>query len=207
MPGKFGTIVGIAIGILGIGVSVYLATREPSDETRGLLKPRSDPTPVNACDEVGAADMLAVVGSNAAVWSGDGPYRIITMHDQPRLTVGRDDDGFYVDALVTSEDQRVIAEIKRNAFVVNPNNYFEIELTKGDSELVVRDQYGNEALVVSMINWRAVSVRGYFYSRNHLLTLSDDKVEHFVIDNSGIRSKFRFRESCSRNVPQMFIVE
>lgn len=210
MPGKisalFTTIVRVAT-LVGVGLAIYSVIREGPNELVGLLKPRSDPTPENVCGEIGPADMLAIVGSNAATWSGDGPYRIITMLGEPRLTVGRDEGGFYVDALVRSRDGRVISEIKRNAFVVNPNNYFTIEFSREDSELSVRDQFGKEAINVSMINWKTVRIHGYFYSADFLLLISDSEIKTFSIAGSRLIPRLNMSHTCESDVPSMVVVE
>ncbi len=54
-------------------------------------------------------------------------------------------------------DGRIIAEIKDDKFVVNQNNYLEME-QKNKSNLVIRDQYGRTVLDVTYINPTAVKI-------------------------------------------------
>ena len=48
----------------------------------------------------------------------------LRMNGRDLLTLYRNKDGLEVSASVFSADGRVIAQIERNRFFVNPNNYF-----------------------------------------------------------------------------------
>src|SRR5438128_1396743 len=102
--------------------------------------------------------MLKVFFDGAVSIVSKFPHVIISAEGEPRLVINRQPDGSIgLDAKVVSSDGRIIAEIKNNEFIINPNNYLQKQ-RNSHSALAVRDQYGQTVLDARYLNRSAFLV-------------------------------------------------
>jgi hypothetical protein len=149
----------------------------------GVLVPGSDPTPANNCGETSKQDVLVFIGDasvadvvvvnsfpnvvlaqSTLLGSQDDGFAIGGVGVNPNtllpiLSLDRDSAGHLVAMLtIRSADQRVIAKLDRHGFVINRNNYLDLETTP--SSLSVTDEFGGEVLNVKYLNPNSIVVSG-----------------------------------------------
>jgi hypothetical protein len=73
--------------------------------------------------------------------------------------------GLAVDARVFSSDRRIVADIEKNTFTVNPNNYFKIK-RPDKSTFVVYNQQDEVSLSVDFVAPNYMVVNRTFYHPN-----------------------------------------
>lgn len=88
------------------------------------------------------------------------------------------EDRVLVSTTVTSIDGKVVAEIRENEWVINPNNYFKRSYT--ENGLVVVDAYNLPILKVDVIDEGTVVLQGIFIGRNQVTIATKDAMRHLT---------------------------
>jgi len=127
-------------------------------EISGLLSPADEPTPQNTCRQVPNGAMLVLLG-NSASYGSHFPQTIIKIGDDRMLTLDKVEGKIAISVKLFSRDGRIVAEIDRNMFRINPNNYFRKELPDEHS-LVIFDQEDVKVLDVRFVNPTTVRFLG-----------------------------------------------
>ena len=148
--------------ITGI-TSFYSAWSKPDpNRLEDVLLPANDPDPTgNPTDCRGPTDSVKVQLGSTLAFASIFPYYPIALGNSHVLAIDRTGDGLSIDAIVTDSDAKVIANIRKNRFSVNPNNIFRREIPD-NSTLIVWDQYNYPALHVRYLNRHAVRITGRF---------------------------------------------
>lgn|GEM_PF-4495929 len=131
-------------------------------EVTGLLSPADEPIPPNPCSELPPmpfggrpgglpSGATIVLLGNSASFGTSFPQTVIKIGDDSVLTMDKIDGRIAISAKLFSRDGRIVAEIEKNQFFINPNNYFRKE-HPDEHSLVIFDQEGVEVLNVRFVN-------------------------------------------------------
>jgi len=155
-----------------VGVVIYFS-RATTEETEhhGLLQPADEPMPNNPCGEIPQSALAVFLGRSAA-YSSSSTHTVIMIKGERVLSFERVGQEIAISARVFSRDRRIVAEIRRNEFFVNPNNYFRRERPDTHS-LRVFDQEGRKVLDVRFLNPRAIRFLGIFNHPAHEVVISE----------------------------------
>ncbi len=80
------------------------------------------------------------------------------------FSLRKNKNGLLISMIIYSLDSKVVAEIRDNKWVVNPNSYFRINFDK--SALEVIDEYNIPVLQIVYLNINAVKIGGIFRCEN-----------------------------------------
>jgi len=127
----------------------------------GMLEPANQPDPIHECGSIPPDALKLFIGDHVYWFTKGVQLRALIIGGKPIVTISRNAEGLEIAAKIFSPDGRIVAEIIRNLFHVNPNNYFHIE-RPSPSELVVYDQHAFPALWVQFLNKSSVRLRGRF---------------------------------------------
>jgi hypothetical protein len=143
--------------------SIMTALAEINDKTpklKGVLLPANDPPQPFDC---GGGDLTVMLGTNG--WTDPISPNILEVGDRNGVSVRRTEKGISVDAELNGEDGNIIAVIKDNRFVLNPNNVFDVQ-TPDDSTLIVQSvRDDTEILNVRFSNKTTVRIKATFFIR------------------------------------------
>lgn len=143
------------------------------EEVAGLLSPADEPTPENTCRQIPSGAMLVLLG-NSASYGTHFPQTIIKIGDDRMLTLDKVGGQISISAKLFSRDGRIVAEIEKNQFFINPNNYFRKELPDEHS-LVIFDQEDVKVLDVRFINPSTVRFLGVIRHPKYNVEISPTK--------------------------------
>jgi hypothetical protein len=157
---------------------------------RGVLIPASDPDPDPSC-KASSGDLKLVMGT----WTLVNPLsdKVIVIGSRDWIAVHRLGTGIGVDADLTSEDGKILVQVRNNQFVVNPNNTFNV--TGDDSTLIVHDNYGVEVLNVRFANETAVRINAVF---NPVPGVRIEFTER-GLKTTGTQARLTLKHACSHN--------
>lgn len=124
----------------------------------GFLYPADDPNPVGCPRRaIRPGSVVFYLGQLASVTT-TFPHTVLRIRGKDRIVVDRNSEGSIAVSLeVFGEDGKIVAEIRRNEFTVNPNNYFRIE-RKDASSLSVINQHNKEVLTARYLNPTAFKI-------------------------------------------------
>ncbi len=143
--------------------AVYWITHAPfvESEVHGLLLPANEEAPGNNCPGVPSNAVLLLLGK-MPVYATSFPHRVISVDkDEVLLSIDKKGKGIAVSARLFSDDGKIVAEIDRNEFFLNPSNYFRRD-RPDKSSLIVYDLRGERVLDVRYLNERAVRILAHF---------------------------------------------
>jgi hypothetical protein len=130
------------------------------EEFEGLLTPANEPTPENVCSSfVPDGAMLLLVG-NSATFATKSSETVIQIGNENMLVMEKISGRIAISAKLFSSDGRIVAQLDKNQFFINPNNYFRKEISADGHSLVVLDQSGIEVLNVRFLNPTTLSFLG-----------------------------------------------
>lgn len=174
---KIVTVVLIGICIILLILYKDLSPSTSSVETTGVLLPDSAQIPPNPCEAL-PPDAMALFLGNSAVYTRQFPYTVFRVAGQDLLSIDKAKEakeGISVSAKIFSSDRRIVAEIIKNKFHINPNNYFRLERPDKHS-LVVYDQQATKVLSVYYLNPTSIKLLGIFHSPNRYpIVIEEDK--------------------------------
>ena len=147
-------------------------------QTSGILMPDNKPTPSSAICKNIPTDAIALFFGNSVAYTSTFPHTIIEVGDQPVLIIDKQGENITISAKFFSDDGRIVAELKRNQFFINPNNYFRIE-KPNDHILIVYDQQNNQILNVHFLNSSVIKMLGRFYLPNRPPIIIDEDWQTF----------------------------
>jgi hypothetical protein len=133
-------------------------------EFHGLLIPSTEPTPPNPCKDPPPKEALLLFLGKSLMFAGRSPFPAITIANEPLLIIERTPDGIFLTVTIRSQDGRVVAQVIKNEFHINPNNYYRMERPDRHT-LAVFDQQGNPALSVKYLNPAAIKITGIFQAQ------------------------------------------
>jgi hypothetical protein len=142
------------------------------DEFSGLLTPGNEPTPPNACDRFSPTDNLVILGTNAAIITKP-ITTVIAINQEPILVMEKTDGHLYINVKFFSRDGRIVAELSRNQFFINPNNYFRKQFSQDGHSLVIYDQNDLKVLDVRFLNPATVKFLGIIRNPSFDVVISD----------------------------------
>ncbi len=150
--------------LLAVSIAFIRGKRNEKElgELIGFLLPGSELTPQVFClKKYPAADAVIVFFDAAAAVVSKFPHTVISTNGSPLLAIDKHSDGSVgINAKVVSFDGRIVAEIKNNEFIVNPNNYLQMA-RRDKRSLSVRDQYGKTVLDVVYLNPSAFRISSF----------------------------------------------
>jgi hypothetical protein len=156
-------------------------------ELRGFLAPGDDPDPKGLCRPEGR-ELAIRVGSNY-IKTDQFPLSVIKAGDDSVLTMDRLETGQIAILMdIRSEDQKIIARLDRNGFIVSQDNKLTWSRTK--SSLYIVDAYGNEVLNAKYRNKHFFDIKARIrvHSRVYDFTklgVSDNCVYNFRLGSDG----------------------
>ncbi len=136
----------------------------PEEPTHGFLLPANDPMPENPCGQFPASALALYLG-NSVAYATSFPYTVLRVDRHDRFSIDRTTDGVSVSLDVFSDDGKIVAEISKNEFTINPNNFFKRERPDKHT-LIVYDQKKQKVLSIRYLNQSAVKILGIFYYPN-----------------------------------------
>ncbi len=152
---------GIATLVLAAGGIVGVRLLPPEEgETHGLLLPANAPLPPSICGNIPAGAMMLFFG-NSAAYTEQFPHTVIRVRGEEIISLDKEGDGVALNSKLYSPDGRIVAEIRKNEFFLNPNNYFRKERPDRHS-LIVYDQRGTKVLSIRFLNRQAIKLLGIF---------------------------------------------
>jgi len=155
---SIGVLCTILVWIAVIGALKVVVPQET--EYSGLLSPDHRPTPPNPCGAIPRQALVILLG-NSAAYSSQPSHNVLKVKNDVVISFERLEGRIAINAMVFSRDGRIIAEIQRNEFFINPNNYFRKERPTPHC-LKVFDQEGRLVLDVDYINSKAIRIGGIF---------------------------------------------
>ena len=109
---------------IALTVTLFLQDRLLSEpKTSGVLVPGNESTPSNPCNNIPSNAIILLFG-NSAAYTTKFPHTVIQVGKQNLLTIDKQDEKITISAKFFSKDGRIVAELERNKFYINPNNYF-----------------------------------------------------------------------------------
>jgi hypothetical protein len=163
--------VGTAALWIVAGVIIKYASESVGTEYSGLLIPGNAATPVNPCRNIPGDAMTLLLGRSAS-YTSTFPHTVVRIRGDDVLTVERERGQIAISAKVFSRDGRIIADIARNEFHINPNNYFRKE-RPNPRTLRVFDQENRKVLDVDFLNPRAIRFSAIFNHPVRPVVISD----------------------------------
>lgn len=161
----------IAWCLLGGWVAIYLHGQiviEPAQE--GVLKPGNERVP-NALKI--PANAIAVLFAGGTAWTIGNSFTVLKLAGRSVLSVERTREGLLINAEVFSPNGQIVAEIQKNAFLLNPNNYFR-KVRPDWHTLRILDLQNQEVLNVDFINGSYVRIDGIFSSSGQAVRATPD---------------------------------
>lgn len=126
----------------------------------GFLTPSDEPTPPNPCDGNSPDGSMVLLLGNSASVETKPVSTIIRIGDDRMLIMEKIEGRIAISARLFSQDGRIVAELKRNQFFINPSNYFRKEISSDGHSLAVYDQNDFEVLNVRFLNPTTISFLG-----------------------------------------------
>jgi hypothetical protein len=166
------------------GIGQYGLNKE-LEALSGVIIPGDEPTPrlPNAtCTAMNIFDFTIIVG-NAWMYTPNIDRTIVEIDGKPALTLNRERGGLTISLKVMGQDGRVVVEILKNRFVINPNNYFKIQ-REGRNELAVYDQSDDKVLDIHYFNEKTIKVLAELRTGGHHVSISDSAI---TVDGSEFR--------------------
>lgn len=160
----------VFLWILAAAIIKY-ASESKETEYSGLLVPGAAATPVNPCKDIPTDAMTILLGRSAS-YTSNFPHTVLRIKGQDVLIMDSEDGKIAISAMVFSSDGRIVAEITRNEFHINPNNYFRKERPRPQT-LRVFDQQNRKVLDVDFLNPRAIRFSGVFSHPDSPIVISD----------------------------------
>jgi len=105
---------------------------------------------------------LFFVGNNVC-WTPDFPLSVVAQGDEDILWIEKEGDGIVVSAKFFNSDGKIICEIVKSTFHLNPKNYFRME-RKPNRLTVINDEL-KRIIDIEYINKRCIRLFGEFYGR------------------------------------------
>ncbi|HEV8072005.1 MAG TPA: hypothetical protein VGP76_30095 [Planctomycetaceae bacterium] len=151
-----------------------------SSETSGILIPGNGETPEFRLSPIAKGKIIIptsavflFLGTDVA-WTSTFPHAVIRQGDEDMILVEKENSGIFISAKIFDKEGKIICQIVRNRFHLNPDNYFRIE--RSPNRLVVIDKEVRKTLDVEFINTRAIRFSGTFYLRGGLpITLTQEQ--------------------------------
>ena len=110
---------------------------------------------------------------SASSYTTKFPHTVIQIAGEDVLSIDKRDGRLLLNAILYSQDGKILAKIIENKFHVNQHNYFDLKKT--EHSLKVIDQQGKEALMVHYLNPRSIKINGTFYKNGEpYVILKDD---------------------------------
>lgn len=133
------------------------------DVNLGSLISANDPMP-----PLPPAANLGQIPTNAVLvyfgdslsWCASFPWKIISFHHEPILTVSTNSEGLLFSGRFFDRDGKIVAAIESNTFTLNPLNYFRKPYRPDRSTLRVIDQTDVVRLDIRFLNRRAIRLLG-----------------------------------------------
>ena len=120
------------------------------------LYPANEPVPQIHCPGIDDDTLLLFLGSNGIAFTKAFPRPVIRVRGVDILTIDKNDDGsLAVSALIKREDGTIMAEIKRDEFILAQGHIFKKERLSL-SQLRVTDEFGEIVLDLHFFNPRAM---------------------------------------------------
>ena len=141
-------------------------------KTSGLLSPGNEPTPENPCGSIMPAGGTLVLLGNSASFATTFPSTIIKIGNDETLGMEKIEGRIAISATLYSSDGRIVAQLDKNQFFINPNNFFRKEISSDGHSLVVFDQTGVEVLNVKFINPTTVAFLGVIRHPSRTIEIS-----------------------------------
>jgi hypothetical protein len=141
-------------------IQEHLGEIQKQETFSGLLTPSDEPTPPNACSEFIPSGAMLVMLGNSASFDLKYPFTVIKIGDERMLVVDRVGEQIAISAKLFSEDGRIVAQLDKNRFFINPNNYFRKEISADGHSLVIYDQKDIEVLNVKFLNATTIEFLG-----------------------------------------------
>lgn len=158
------------IVVAGIVYTHHIETEESLKAYYGWLYPDTIPDPYGMCKP--NADQLAMYVGSYSLLGNSFPQSLVAIHSVPTIIIDRRGDGAIALSLtIRSDDQRVIVEMDDGEFTVNPNNILRM-YRPDKSQLVIKDQLGNEVLNAHYLNKNAIRLAAKFYQDGKVYDLS-----------------------------------
>lgn len=151
------------------GAALFIFVNEKvliEPETRGILFParRPDPPGPSSCNpsDIPKQALKIFLGRSGLAYTTGDSFTFLEVAGKVLLAARRQGKELLVSARIYSRDDRIVAQIEDNRFVINPNNYFRRERPDKHS-LVVFDQQDREVLNIEYLNPTTVMITGLFY--------------------------------------------
>jgi hypothetical protein len=144
----------------------------------GILTPDNKPTPTPAVGKI-PANGIALYFGNSVTYTTHFPQAAIRLDNIPLIIIDKNKDRITISGNFYSKDRKIVAELKNNKFIVNPQNYFKVE-RPNFHQLIVYDQYNNKILDVEIINQSVIKILGTYY-------LPNPHLPPIVIDNNYLQ--------------------
>jgi len=135
------------------------------EKLQGFLTPANEPSPAIPCGKVPDNTVVLFLG-NSAAFTDSFPHTVLRRAGENLLTIERTPQGITLNAKVFSFDGRIVAQIIKNAFYINPNNYFRSERPDRHT-IAVYDQQTHMVLKVRYVNPKAILILGVFHHPGH----------------------------------------
>jgi len=154
----------IAILISGIFIGAMWATSQTNYQIElsglgGILIPAFNPTP-GICGTLPPLGVVLQYGYNGSVIRSFPHLVVSSRRFGSVLALDRSKEGYIVVKLdIRSSDNKIIAQLGKDGFIVNEHNYLKIKRAD-KSSLIVVDEYGDEVLNIRYLNPQAIRVDG-----------------------------------------------
>jgi hypothetical protein len=158
LPFVYGLSGAVVVIMFGLITLHFIPPNET--ETHGWLTPGNEPIPRdNACASYSAPESIAVLLGDSGIVNRMPFLVALSGCGHALLWIDRGSKGLRVQARIF--DGKIVAEIKDNEFILNPNNIFKRERPDAHT-LIIYDQLDQKRLSVRFLNPQVVQVTGIF---------------------------------------------
>lgn len=145
----------LVIGMFSLAsYKAYFNAREKNlTKLQNVLIPADEPTPPNPCSThiSPAENGLFIMTGQTTSYVDRFPHTVISVDEQPRLTVNRKDKNAQISLDVFGPDGKIIANLDDDGFTVRQGSFFKFR-RNDESSLRIVDEYNEEVLNVHYVN-------------------------------------------------------
>lgn len=151
----------IVQGSIVASITTYHSfAKDPSSQRIGTLKPKYS-RPYKTNNKVATSVSMDQTSQLFTVQMDEGVI-VQPLGRYVPLSLRRIDNELLISAKIHSLDGKIVAEIRDNEWILNPNNYFRINFDK--SALEVTDDYEIPILQVEYLDANNIKLGGIFYT-------------------------------------------
>lgn len=123
------------------------------------------------------------------------PSVMLNLRGEYPIEFWLDETGIKIDATINSIDGKIVAQIKNNEWLINPNNYFDRNYDKFGFEVI--GEYGLPIIQIDATGNNEIYIGGIYYLENDLVIINKDGV-YRLGDTGSIKEVLNYAKGMER---------